>query len=178
MNNVKFQGKTLKVMASNEGLKASRLDEYIPSTELETEERGKLIDKHESRQALMKKLTRDEELPKFPTSVITNEPSPYVYLSNLFDLSEVNLQEDATFFLDIRDEVLDECKEFGEVEDIYVDQTSNGHVWIKFAHEDIEAARRTIEKLDGRTFGGKKVSASFTSENMFNAKTGSVNKTN
>jgi len=176
MNNVRFQGKTLKVMASNEGLKPSRLGEYIPSTELETEERGKRIDKHESRHALMQKLNRDEELPKFPTSVITNEPSSCICLSNLFDLSEVNLEEDSTFFLDIRDEVLDECKEIGEVEDIFVDQTSNGDVWVKFAHRNIEAAKRAIKKLDGRKFGEREVTVWFTSEHMYNAKAGSVNK--
>lgn len=108
MNNMKFQGKTLKVIASNEGLKPSRLGEYIPSTELETEEGGKMIDKFESRKELMQKLTRDEKLPSFPVSepIITSEPSCCIYLSNLFEQSEIDLTKEPAFFLDIKDDVM------------------------------------------------------------------------
>lgn len=180
MNSVKFQGKTLKVVASNEGLKPSRLGEYVPSTELETEERGKLIDKHESRRALMQKLTRDEELPSYPAPTITAEPTHCVYLSNLFDLSAVNLEAEPGFFIDLRDEVLgifnhkvvDECKEYGDIEDCFVDQASNGDMWIKFANKNIDAAKKTVEKLNQRLFGGKTVLANFTTESIYNERTG------
>eukprot|EP00826_Nyctotherus_ovalis_P017925 TRINITY_DN1530_c0_g2_i4.p1 TRINITY_DN1530_c0_g2~~TRINITY_DN1530_c0_g2_i4.p1 ORF type:complete len:179 (+),score=53.43 TRINITY_DN1530_c0_g2_i4:1839-2375(+) len=178
MNGVKLQGKILKVIAANEGLKASRLGEYIPSTELEAEERGKLIDKHESRQELMQKLAGDEKLPTFPVyeSLITSEPSHCIYLANLFDLSLVDLEKEPTYFLEVREDVLAECSDCGEVEDIFVDQTSNGDVWVKFANKNVNAAKKAIEKLNGRLFGGQRVTANFTTESVYNEKTGTVTK--
>ena len=56
----------------------------------------------------MEKLTRDEKLPSFPAPepVAISEPSCCIFLSNMFDLSQVDLEKDPAFFVDIRDEVM------------------------------------------------------------------------
>ena len=72
--------------------------------------------------------------------------------------------------------IIEECNEFGPVETVFVDQTTNGDVWVKFANKDVEAAKKTIEILNGRLFAGRVVTAYFTSENMFKAKTGATGK--
>lgn len=74
-----------------------------------------------------------------------------VLLSNLFDPNQVNLKDDPDFFEDTKDDVFDECSNFGKVEKIYVDQLSkDGNVWVKFANKDVAAATKAIEVLNGR----------------------------
>lgn len=195
MNGIKFKGKTLKVEVANEGLKPSRPGEHIPTSELEAEEKGRTIDSLESRQALMQKLTRNEPMPAYITnpqptvSAATlaaagagNEPSHCLILGNLFDPATVDLRKDPGFFLDIKEEVigiirdnsnneyLDACSEFGKVEYSWVDQSSNGNVWVKFEDKNVQAATKSIDKMNGRFFAGRRVVANYVPETVFNSK--------
>jgi len=107
MNEIKFKGKTLKVAVAQEGLKPSRAGEHIPTTELENEERGKTIDSAESRLGLMQKLSRDEKLPSFQyAQPKKDEPSYCLHLTNMFDLAQVDISQDPTFFLDVKEDVM------------------------------------------------------------------------
>ncbi len=71
---------------------------------------------------------------------------------------------------------IEECSECGKVETIWVDQTSNGNAWVKFANKDMNAAKKAMEKLNGRFFAGRKVGVNYVPENVFNAKVGLQNK--
>jgi RNA-binding protein 39 len=124
MNGFKFKGKLLKVASANEGLKPSRAGEHVPTTELEAEEKGKLIEGVEARATLSKKLIRDDNLPAHlfstPQAInaanvsaatlveygVGNEPSHCLILTNLFDPATVDLTKEPTFFLDVKDDVI------------------------------------------------------------------------
>lgn len=74
-----------------------------------------------------------------------------VLLRNMFDPST---EEDPDFDLEIREDVMDEVKKFGELLHIYVDKTSrDGLVYLKF--KNVEHATRTINNLNGRWFAKK-----------------------
>jgi len=74
-----------------------------------------------------------------------------VLLSNLFDNHGVSLNDDPSFFEDTKEDVTEECSNFGKVENVYVDQLSkDGNVWVKFANRDVAAATKAIEVLNGR----------------------------
>ena len=193
INSMKFKGKTLKVAVSNEGLKPSKAGEHIPTTELEVEEKGKMIDNLESRQALMQKLTRDEKLPSYPSAntpavSTSNEASFCLLLTNLFDSAQVDLMKEPTFFLEIKEDIMrifilpklmntiEACNECGQVEIVWVDQTSNGNAWVKFASQNINAAKRAIERLNGRFFAGRRVGVNYVPETVLDAKVGIQNK--
>lgn len=64
-----------------------------------------------------------------------------------------------------------QCEKFGEVETIFVDQTSHGDVWVKFANKNVNAARDAIGVLNGKLFAGRTVTANYTPEKIFNANT-------
>jgi len=124
MNGVRFKGKAMKLYPANEGLKPSRSGEHVPSTDLETEEKGKFIDGVEGRAKLMHKLTRDEALPAHlfstPQTInaanvsaatlaeygVGNDPSHCLLLTNLFDSAIVDLTKDPSYFLDVKDDVM------------------------------------------------------------------------
>jgi len=121
MNGMKFRGQTLKVVVANEGLRPSIAGEHIPSTELEAEEKGKMLNTLESRQDLMKKLTRGDATSLFTTPQthnaanvsaatlaeygVGNDPSCCLILTNMFDPVGIDLTKDPSYFLDIKDDV-------------------------------------------------------------------------
>ncbi len=73
-------------------------------------------------------------------------------LSNLFDPTKVNLEEEPDFFQETELDVKEECSLFGEVEKILTEENSLGNVWIKFANKNFSAAANACEKLNGRYF--------------------------
>jgi hypothetical protein len=93
--------------------------------------------------------------------------SHYVVLSNLFDPTTVNLSDEPNFFKDTKEDVFEECSNFGKVEDVYVDQHSTGNVWVKFANNNWQAARAAVEGLNGRWFASRPINAQLIPENYF-----------
>jgi len=71
---------------------------------------------------------------KDPVEVIERslEPTQYLLATNMFDPKEVDLQQDPSYFMDIKDQVEEACQTWGQIERIYVEQNSHGNVWIKF----------------------------------------------
>ncbi|CBZ55182.1 hypothetical protein NCLIV_056060 [Neospora caninum Liverpool] len=91
-----------------------------------------------------------------------------VVLHNMFAPKDVDLKEDPHFFLDLGDDVRDECKKFGSVEKVWIDERNvDGNVWIRFAHPD--QARAAFGALNGRYFAGKPISAEFISDAVWSS---------
>jgi RNA-binding protein 39 len=138
----------------------------------------------QSKQALIQKLSRDTNInPGAFTSMSDNNnnninnnnisipstsQSHCVLLSNLFDPNNVNLSEDPSFFIDTQTDVVEECNNYGVVEEVIVDEDSRGNVWIKFANNNYQAAKVAVEKLNGRWFSGRPVDARLIPENYYN----------
>ncbi|KAF6174314.1 hypothetical protein GIB67_040807 [Kingdonia uniflora] len=117
-------------------------------------------------------------LAGFPNPSVTfnviGDPSECLMLQNMFDpKSEVvvlalsssltfiqtGLLVEPDFYLDIEEDVQDECSKFGEVKHIHVDKDSAGHVYLQF--ENTKAASDAQRALHGRWFAGKMVTAVF-----------------
>ena len=84
-------------------------------------------------------------------------PSRCVRMTNMFDPNGEDEKNDPDFFLDLRDDVIDEVEKHGDVLKCIVLPTTAGHVMIKFASE--EAAAKCAASLNGRWFAGKQVAA-------------------
>ena len=61
----------------------------------------------------------------------------------MFDTTQVDLKSDPSFFMDIKDQVASVCNGFGKVDRIYVEQNSDGSVWVQFKDDDISSAIKT-----------------------------------
>ncbi|KDQ63590.1 hypothetical protein JAAARDRAFT_120563 [Jaapia argillacea MUCL 33604] len=123
-----------------------------------------------SRQALMQKLARIEPAPSMPEPVMKpNIPqtmqSKSVLLKNMFDPEE---ETERDWDKDLADDVKGECEEkYGKVEAIKVESESQGEIYVKF--DSVESARKAVDGLNGRYFGGKQVSATFISDAIMQA---------
>ncbi|KIY50466.1 splicing factor, CC1-like protein [Fistulina hepatica ATCC 64428] len=123
-----------------------------------------------SRQALMQKLARIE--PAVPTPEPVSRPnipqsmqSHSVLLKNMFDPEEETGRD---WDKELAVEVKDECEsKYGPVVAIKVEKESQGEIYVKF--DSIEPAKKAIEGLNGRWFGGKQVSAVFISDAIMQA---------
>ncbi len=155
MNGFKFKGKILKVGIANEGNKYAA-------------DNGDLDEDHiqnlQNKQALMQKLSREpvsamtmglpQSLPmttpqgNYQSSEVVH--SSCLLLGNLFDPTQVNINEDGNFYIETKQDVFEECLSFGKVEDVWVDKNSQGNVWVKFAQNNWQAARAAFEQLNGR----------------------------
>lgn len=77
-------------------------------------------------------------------------------LSNMFDpLTESN----PTWASEIRDDIIEECQKHGGILHIYVDQASQGNVYVKCP--SIASAVLAVNSLHGRYFAGRIITAAY-----------------
>ncbi|KAF9457065.1 hypothetical protein BDZ94DRAFT_1285464 [Collybia nuda] len=123
-----------------------------------------------SRQALMQKLARIDPIQNQPEP--TSRPaisqvmqSRSVLLKNMFDPEE---ETERDWDKDLAEDVKGECEEkYGPVEAIKVEKETQGEIYVKF--DSIDTAKKAIQGLNGRWFGGKQVSAAFISDAIMQA---------
>ncbi|OXB71269.1 UNVERIFIED_CONTAM: hypothetical protein H355_003276 [Colinus virginianus] len=125
-----------------------------------------LIHGRDLKQALMQKLLNRETANASSNSNATTTPHP----------ADVDLERDPDFFLDIQEDVKEECEKFGEVQRVWIDQKNvDGKVWVKFS--DADKARAAFAALHGRYFAGKPIAAEFVSDAQWDSTTNSSNRT-
>ncbi|KAF8642255.1 hypothetical protein AX16_009530 [Volvariella volvacea WC 439] len=123
-----------------------------------------------SRQALMQKLARIEPVPtKVEAPPKLNIPqsmqSRSVLLKNMFNPEE---ETERDWDKELAEDVRNECSEkYGRVEAIKVEKDSQGEIYVKF--DTVESAKKAVQGLNGRWFGGKQVSATFISDAIMQA---------
>jgi len=122
-----------------------------------------------SRQALMQKLARIDPAPTLEPVLKPNIPqamqSRSILLKNMFDPEE---ETEKDWDKDLAMEVKVECEaKYGQVEAIKVERESQGEIYLKF--DSIDSAKKAIQGLHGRWFGGKQVSANFISDAIMQA---------
>lgn len=94
------------------------------------------------------------------TSGSEEETRRHVILKNVFSLNDVPRGTEASvaFFRELREDFESECSKFGELESIKIfERNPIGVVALKFRSP--HAAERCLEALEGRFFGGRKLSA-------------------
>lgn len=176
-----MQGSKLKVNILTDGPKG---DPNHKEEDLGEDTTNTYLHSASDRTALMQKLSRNKDavLPGAPNpmtsmdSAKANEqpsaarPSNCLLFEGMFDTTQVDLKKDPSFFMDVKDQVLSICVDFGKVERVYVEQNSNGHVWVMFKEEDVAGALKTQEALDNQLFDGNPIKVSFVTYNDFMAK--------
>jgi len=130
-----------------------------------------------ARVALMEKLQRPSPTPIAPVAPVKPpptpisppplnlpkvSPSPCVHLTNLFDPAT---ETDPEWDQEIKNDTMDECNKFGPVVHIFVDKSSKGDVYLKFA--SIAAAENAINTMDKRWFASRMVTAEFVPEKQY-----------
>ena len=116
-----------------------------------------------SRAALMEKLARSDQASSSRGAVEQQRPSSIpqtsskgILLKNMFNPEE---ETERGWDNDLADDIKEECEaKYGKVNAIKVDADSMGEVWIRFA--DTHGAKKALNGLNGRFFGGRSISAS------------------
>ncbi|CAN6438879.1 unnamed protein product [Victoria cruziana] len=116
-----------------------------------------------------------QEQPVLSTSGLSNValpavepigiPSECLLLKNMFDPSS---ETEPDFDLDIKEDVQEECSNFGAVKHIFVDKKSVGHVYLKF--DSVEAASSAQRAMHGRWFAGRMITTMFMPLQQYDAK--------
>ncbi|KAJ9670929.1 hypothetical protein PVL29_027089 [Vitis rotundifolia] len=110
--------------------------------------------------------------PALPTQVVTSSasepvgtPTECLLLKNMFDPAT---EIDPDFDLDIKEEVQEECSNFGRVKHIYVEKHSAGYVYLRF--ETVEASVTAQRSMHMRWFARRLISAIFLQPREYEAK--------
>ncbi|KAF9453850.1 splicing factor, CC1-like protein [Macrolepiota fuliginosa MF-IS2] len=164
MEGFELAGRTLRVNTVHEKGTAK----YTQQDSLDESGGGNL--NAASRQALMQKLARTDQptprpeiiqKPNIPQSI----QSRSVLLKNMFDPDE---ETERDWDKDLAEDVKGECAtKYGKVHAIKVERDSQGEIYVKF--ESIESAKKAVQSLNGRWFGGRQVSAVFISDAIMQA---------
>lgn len=88
----------------------------------------------------------------------------------MFDTTQVDLKSEPSFFMDIKEQVSAVCNQFGKVDRVYVEQNSDGFVWVQFKDDDITSASKAQDALDNQRFDGQPIKVTFVSQADFNSK--------
>ncbi|CAO1615485.1 unnamed protein product [Sympodiomycopsis kandeliae] len=131
-----------------------------------------------SRANLMQMLARGDSNSTTSSSIIAEPVRPAtipqatsraVLLKNMFNPEE---ETEADWDTDLSEDVKGECSsKYGNVELCHVEKDSSvGEIYLRFT--DLDGAARAITGLNGRFFGGRKVSAEYISESFLTAKLG------
>ncbi|XXG65145.1 hypothetical protein AAC387_Pa05g2923 [Persea americana] len=84
------------------------------------------------------------------------DPSECLLLKNMFD---PNTESEPDFDLDIKEEVQEECSNFGHVKHIHVDKNSSGYVYLRF--DSVAASVGAQRAMHMRWFARRLISAIF-----------------
>jgi len=118
--------------------------EFNPSLKPKKKKKKK---KKQTQEKLLDWVERDGKRSKFDRIVI---------LKNMFDVSE--FEKEPQLIIDLREEISSECEKFGVVKKVLIfDRNPQGVASVLF-HEP-EMADTCVEALNGRWFGGKRISA-------------------
>lgn len=123
-----------------------------------------------SRQALMQKLARTDQTPALPQPIMKpNIPqameSRSVLLRNMFNPEE---ETERDWDKDLAEDVKGECEsKYGHVDFIKIEKDSQGEIYVKF--DAIDSAKKAIQGLNGRWFGGRPITAAFISDAIMQA---------
>lgn len=78
--------------------------------------------------------------------------------------SELDISNKAAI-VELKEEVESECKKYGEVEMVWVDQKQEGNVMVVF--KQWEAAKQVKDIMNNRKFGNRVVQSYFITESQF-----------
>lgn len=194
---VNLQNGTLPAQtAAAAALVAAAANAMAPAAELDDEGDGVRLDSR-SRAALMQRLARNddplaanvkinpltgqplkpgEEMPQAQLPVaaqpitqgLLGAPSPIptecVLLKNMFDPAE---ETEENWWLDIEEDVKEECGRFGQVLHTFVDKTSQGFVYVRFA--TVDAAKAAQQALHSRWFAKRRIAAEYQFTKVYEA---------
>ena len=104
------------------------------------------------------------------SSIHQNPPSRIVELQNMLTAQDIENDQD---FADIKDDIQEECSNFGQLLSIYIPRNiatsgveqNNPRVFLEYASND--DAGQAITQLQGRTFDGRQVIADYYDETEF-----------
>jgi len=96
-------------------------------------------------------------------------PSHCIILRNLFDPST---EEGDTWAGEIQEDIEDECKKFGAVQQCIVDQHSEGDAYVKF--DTAASAQPAANSLHGRWFSCKTIEVTYLTDDEFDAAVATV----
>lgn len=100
--------------------------------------------------------------PSIP--MITGAPTVNLLVRNMFDPAT---ETEPEWDLDIKEDMLEECSKFGQVEHVHVEKYKpGGIVVLKF--RTMDAANRAAMSLNGRFFAGRMITVTFIDEITFN----------
>lgn len=149
LNNIPFMGIQLKVR---------RASKYTgPETES-----GNWED------ILAKYMSGELKLPSDVTTAVTNaskvKPTNIVELKNMLTAKDIESEED---YEDIMEDTKEECGQFGVLKNVYIPRTGPGLTKIFLEYKSTDDAASAIRGLSGRTFDGRKVNATFITEEKY-----------
>lgn len=183
INGLVLTGRPMKVaLATSEGRSAGvsgappKAMERVPLPladvpgELDEGRDGGLAMNVGQRQMLMQQLSRGESIgAKLKGDVeklkTVDKATRSLILANMFDPNV----EEAGFERELAEDVRDECNsEYGKVTHLMVEVKSHGIVYVRF--ERVEAAEKACRELNGRWFGGKKITVGYVNDDEYRDK--------
>jgi RNA-binding protein 39 len=184
MDGFTLNGKKIKVQPIQAGM-ANMLQDNS-NFDLDDESGANYLQTSQSRAILMQKLQREgqeglgvpgvdlgapvqaQEQPQPVKAQTSLLPTNCILLSNMFDVEEVDLAKEPTYFVDLKEEIEEECNKYGEVGQVFIEANKEGNIWVKF--KDGRGASIGYQTLNNKFFSGRKILCSYVTESTFNSK--------
>jgi hypothetical protein len=128
----------------------------------------------QNKAAMMQKFMRADAAPSLMgagigstgyNQPISQSPTRVVVMGNMYDPRLVNLSLDPQFYLRMKEDVLDQCKRYGETLDVVVDGQAEGQVWVLFKNQ--QDAIKAVHSFTGKKFDDRPISCKYGNEAFF-----------
>jgi len=167
MNGFELAGRPLRVGIVNE--KEQTSVQSYDNIGFDDGDLGGLVLNPHTRALLMANLNRDRAIQTPPMPTYIQQPtlviSRCLLLKNMFNPDE---EEGLGWDQEIKSDVMEECSKYGQIQHIYVEQYSQGFVFVKF--DSIESAQRAATALHGRWFAKKQIMVEYLPEAAYHTK--------
>lgn len=107
----------------------------------------------------------ENELLETGRNDVSSEPTTTLILSNMFNYTEIELASDPRFFNEIKDDVKNECEKHGKVENVLVESSGDGIIWVKYC--DLKDAIKAKKQLENSHFKARQIISSFGKEESY-----------
>lgn len=96
---------------------------------------------------------------------ISSTPTQYIIISNLISSENIELISDPKYYSEIHEDVKAECGQYGAVETVIIESSSNGDIWVKMA--SLQDAKSACSNLNNKNYMGRQILCSFAKEEAF-----------
>jgi hypothetical protein len=96
---------------------------------------------------------------------VSSVPTSVLMISNLISTADIELIAEPKYYNEIKEEVKSACAKHGTVENVLIESSADGNIWVKFS--SAKDAKQACEQLNNKNYNGRQILCTFAKEESY-----------